>query len=196
MQNLADIMSQHLESIRLIVKKHSRPLTKSKHDGTPVTELDLELSAFVESISQENFPEAYFYSEENFNEWKFPLLALDPLDGTREYIENRPEWALSLGLFEDENFSGEGWVFNPLTSEVFAMETVVKPVEKKVYQGEVSRTEFEKGLYKNFSSEKFALTPRGSIAYKLGKLSHGKIDFVVSLKPKNIYEYRDWETSP
>lgn len=181
-------MSQHLGSIHQIVKKHSRPLTKSKHDGTPVTELDLELSSYVESVSEKHFPDACFYSEEKFKEWKFPLLALDPLDGTREYIENRPEWALSLGIFADENFSGEGWVFNPLTNEVFAMETVVRPGEKKVYQGEASRTEFEKGLYKNFSSEKFSLSPRGSIAYKLGKLSHGKIDFVVSLKPKNIWD--------
>lgn len=182
-------MSMHFLDLQEIVKKHASPLTKSKQDGSPVTELDLALSSFVEAISQSHFPDVCFYSEENFNEWKFPLLALDPLDGTREYVEGRPEWSVSLGLFENENFQGEGWVCNPLTNEVFTMKTVkASPEEKEIYHGEASRTEFGKGLYRNFHSPKFTLAPRGSIAYKLGKLSHGKIDFVVSMKPKNIWD--------
>lgn len=188
MRNLADIMSAHFSELQEIVKKYSRPLTKSKHDGSPVTELDLALSSFIEDISKKQYPDVCFYSEENYNEWKFPLLALDPLDGTREYIENRPEWSVSLGLFENENFEGEGWVSNPLTNETFTMHTVEASPEKEKFHGEVSRTEFNYGVYKNFHSEKFTLEPRGSIAYKLGKLSHGKIDFVISMYPKHIWD--------
>lgn len=187
-RNLADIMSLHFPNIQQLVKNHSQPLTKIKHDGSPVTELDLALSALVEEISERHFPDTCFYSEEKFSEWRFPLLALDPLDGTREYVEGRAEWSVSLGLLENEKFEGEGWVCNPVTNEVFAMNTV-KPWEKKSHlSGEVSRTEFNKGLYRYMTSEKIALTAVGSIAYKLGRLSHGKMDFVVSRKPKNIWD--------
>ncbi|MFL5783795.1 MAG: inositol monophosphatase family protein [Bacteriovoracaceae bacterium] len=182
------MMASHFSDIVSIVKNHSHPLTKSKHDGSPVTELDLALSSYIETLALQYYPELCFYSEENFNEWKFPLLALDPLDGTREYVEGRSEWSISLGAFANENFVGEGWVCNPMTKEVFTMKTV-KPWEKKTHlRGEVSRTEFQKGLFKFLTSEKIALTAVGSIAYKLGRLSHGKMDFVVSKKPKNIWD--------
>lgn len=189
-RNLADTMSSHFPEIQSLLNKFPRPLTSIKADGSPVTELDLALSVMSERISHRHFPDCCFYSEEKFSEWKFPLLALDPLDGTREYIEGLPDWALSIGIFENEKFEGEGWITNPVTKEIFAMNTVV-PFQMKMkmkMKGEASRTEFKLGLYKHFHSEKFELTSRGSIAYKLGKLSHGKLDFVVSMKPKNIWD--------
>lgn len=188
MRNLADIMSSHFLHISSHLNNYPKPLITIKPDGSPVTELDLAISQTLETISQKHFPDCCFYSEENFNEWKFPLLALDPLDGTREYIEGRPEWAISVGIFETEEFAGEGWVCNPLTDETFTMKTVEKYQESEKLVGEASRSEFARGLYDKVNDENIILTPRGSIAYKLGKLSHGKLDFVVSLTPKNIWD--------
>lgn len=188
MRNLADIMSSHFPDISSHLNNYPKPLITIKPDGSPVTELDLAISQTLESISQVHFPDCCFYSEEKFSEWKFPLLALDPLDGTREYIEGRPEWAISIGIFEDEGFAGEGWVCNPLTDETFTMNTVEEFVKGDTLVGEASRSEFAKGLFRHVTNEKIILTPRGSIAYKLGKLSHGKLDFVVSLTPKNIWD--------
>lgn len=181
-------MSSHYPDITSLLNKYPNPLTKTKHDGSPVTELDLALSQLMEVITKKHFSDCCFYSEENFGEWEFPLLALDPLDGTREYIAGRPEWALSVGIFESENFEGEGWITNPVTDEVFSMKTVKPFVPKKKMKGEASRSEISEGLYKNIQSENFEITPKGSIAYKLGKLSHGELDFVVSLRPKNIWD--------
>ncbi len=187
-RNLADILLSHFPDIRTFLNKFPQPIITIKADGSPVTELDLALSDLIERISEKHFPDCCFYSEEKFSEWRFPLLALDPLDGTREYIAGRPEWALSVGIFENENFAGEGWITNPVTNEIFSMKTVQPFIPKKNLTGEASRSEFTQGLYKNFKSEKCSLTPKGSIAYKLGKLSHGKLDFVVSLRPKNIWD--------
>ena len=187
-RNLADIMSSHYPDITSLLNKNSHPLTKTKHDGTPVTELDLALSQLMEVITKMHFSDCCFYSEENFGEWEFPLLALDPLDGTREYIAGRPEWALSVGIFENENFEGDGWITNPVTNEIFSMKTVKAFIQKEKLKGEASRSEFGMGLYDKIQSEKLELVPRGSIAYKLGKLSHGELDFVVSLRPKNIWD--------
>lgn len=159
-----------------------------KTDGSPVTELDLALSSHIEQLMEKNFSGVTFYSEENFSEWKFPLLALDPLDGTQEYIEARDEWAISIGVFESENFKGEGWVYNPKTGECFDHGDKNNFKIKAKYRGEVSRSEWKKGLFTNKSTEKYEVTPLGSIAYKLGRLSDHKCDFVISLRPKNIWD--------
>lgn len=185
-KSLAGFMKIHLPSIFDLVSRYPQPNVKIKSDGTQVTDLDLHLSSFIEDTFSQ-FKELTFYSEEKYSAWKFPLLALDPLDGTREYVEGRNEWAISIGLFSDNNFSGEGWVFNPKTDELFERASYVFE-EKNIYEGEVSRSEWKKGLYKNKPTEKFNLKPVGSIAYKLGRLSQGKCDFVVSLQPKNIWD--------
>ena len=181
-------MSSHYPDIHSLLNKYPQPLIQNKQDGTPVTELDLALSQLMEVITKKQFSDCCFYSEENFGEWEFPLLALDPLDGTREYIAGRPEWSLSVGIFENENFEGEGWVTNPVTREIFSMKTVRPWVVKEKLVGEASRSEFAQGLYNNIHSDDIELTPKGSIAYKLGKLSNGELDFVVSLRPKNIWD--------
>lgn len=186
--SLAKIMVGELPIINEIVRKFPHPEISIKPDGTPVTELDLALSSHIESLMEEHFQETTFYSEESFGEWKFPLLALDPLDGTREYIEGRAEWAISIGLFQSENFAGEGFVYNPLTKECFKEATPLSFNVKPTYRGEVSRSEWESGLFKNKASAKFSLEPVGSIAYKLGRLAFGKSDYVVSLRPKNIWD--------
>jgi len=181
-------MSSHFPDIDSLLNKYPQPLIKTKQDGTPVTQLDLALSQLMEVITKKHFSDCCFYSEENFGEWEFPLLALDPLDGTKEYIAGRPEWALSVGIFESENFEGEGWIANPVTNEIFSSKTVKPFVTKDKLIGEASRSEFAQGLYDNIHSEDIEIIPRGSIAYKLGKLSSGELDFVVSLRPKNIWD--------
>lgn len=188
MRNLADIVNSHLSDVQKILNNFPRPLTKTKQDNSPVTELDLALSHFFEEVFRREYPGICFYSEENFSDWFFPLLALDPLDGTREFIAGRPEWAISVGHFLSEKFEGEGWVHNPVTGENFTEPTVSAPKSGKVLRGEVSRTEFDQGLYDDVSAANLEISPLGSIAYKLGRLSHGKCDFVVSRRPKNIWD--------
>lgn len=189
MGTLAKVMVGNEKLFCELVSQHPIPRKSIKQDGSPVTELDIALSDLVEQITLKELPSDFtFYSEENFDAWTFPLLALDPLDGTREYLAGRPEWAMSIGLFQTSKFEGEGWVFNPLTKESFTLNTVKSFVDKSTLNGEVSRSEWESGLFKNIKSEKVSISPMGSIAYKLGRLSAGKIDFVVSLRPKNIWD--------
>lgn len=187
--NLARIMVDVIPQIHALYLKHPSAPGNLKRDGTPVTSLDLDLSVLLENMTQEHFEGVTAYSEENYSEWKFPLMAIDPLDGTREYIRQRPEWAVSVGYLASESFEGEGWVYNPATKELYSNEQVkTQFVQKPVYYGEVSHSEWDRGLFRSFKSEKFNLVPMGSIAYKLGRLSAGKIDFVVSLAPKNIWD--------
>jgi myo-inositol-1(or 4)-monophosphatase len=187
-QNLADFLKLRLEKICKIFTQYSHPTVTYKPDHSPVTQLDLAFSQYFEDLFSQHYSNLTFYSEEKFSAWKFPLIALDPLDGTREYVNGNPEWAISIGLFESEDFKGEGWVYNPATQEIFD-HGLVKSFEKKLsYRGEVSRSESGDGFFKNTHSERFQIHPVGSIAYKLGRLSKHKCDFVVSLRPKNIWD--------
>lgn len=186
-RNLADIMSSTIPNIQELLNSFPKPVITTKADGSPVTELDIAISQLIEAVVHQHFPAFTFYSEEKFSEWKFPLVALDPLDGTREYISGNSEWSVSIGLFGQESFEGEGWIYNPVTNEVFAQGKNTFAA-KKTYSGEVSRSEWEKGLFTGRGSEKFHIGPKGSIAYKLGRLSQGHTDFVISLRPKNIWD--------
>jgi myo-inositol-1(or 4)-monophosphatase len=187
--NLATIMVNFASKINHLVGLHPSAVIQIKKDGSPVTDLDLALSGLMEEMASQHYPGVTFYSEEKFSDWKFPLLAIDPLDGTREYIRNRPEWAISIGHFESSAFCGEGWVYNPITNEIYhGQMTPVSFKLKPHYSGEVSHSEWDRGLYQLFQSEKFHLTPVGSIAYKLGRLAAGQVDFVISLAPKNIWD--------
>jgi len=187
-KSLARIMMNEVPQLQALVEKFKVPVIEHKPDGTPVTLLDEALSKHIEQVCLQHYSHLTFYSEEKFSKWEFPLMALDPLDGTREYILGRPEWAISIGLFEDEKFHGEGWVFNPLTHECFADVTRISFTAKAAYSGEVSHSEWNNGLYHEKTTPKFQVKPVGSIAYKLGRLSAGKCDFVISLRPKNIWD--------
>jgi myo-inositol-1(or 4)-monophosphatase len=187
--NLSLIMANFTNPIDELTQLHTFVQKSSKADGSPVTPLDLALSVLLENMSQQHFPGATFYSEEKYSSWDFPLMVVDPLDGTREYIRHRPEWAVSVGFFENQNFKGEGWVYNPCSKELFNSQLpLFSYADKSKYCGEVSHSEWDKGLYRLFKSEKFSLQPMGSIAYKLGRLAAGKIDFVISLTPKSIWD--------
>lgn len=181
-------MNFFLSDIEQLVRTHPHSPGKLKSDGSMVTDLDLALSDLIAEISQKNYPNYIFYSEENYSTWGIPLLAVDPLDGTREYLANRPEWAISVAQIENENFEGEGWIYNPITKELFDSPHFEPFLFKEVYSGEVSRSEWESGFFLDKQSKKFRTSPMGSIAYKLGRLSRNKIDFVVSLRAKNVWD--------
>jgi myo-inositol-1(or 4)-monophosphatase len=189
-ESLASIMKINLQGIDELVRRYPKAEIQFKQDGSPVTELDLFLSSHVELLMESHFPTTTFYSEEKFSDWKFPLLALDPLDGTREYIDGNPEWAVSIGIFQTEKFEGEGWVYNPKKQEIFSQEVVPYKFKTKTsYVGEVSRSEYNKGLFQRTNDEgKFIIEVVGSIAYKLARLAYQNSDFVVSLRPKNIWD--------
>lgn len=163
----------------------------TKVDSSPVTEIDHALSDFFKHHA---LSKAYqFYSEEDFGEFKFPALILDPLDGTRDFIAGRAECAVSAAWMESASLDGKNFamILNPfsgfrLTS---ADHTAWQPRPQSApYLGLVSRSEWDRGLYRTHHTQDFQLQPRGSIAFKLALLASGACDFVVSLRPKNVWD--------
>jgi myo-inositol-1(or 4)-monophosphatase len=166
-----------------------RPTVSFKADHSIVTEIDHLVS---ELIKAESNPKDCFYSEEDFDHLTFPAVILDPIDGTIEFAAGKPECALSYAYMKSPRLiDGEAWIYNPFTGfEITSEGEFVTPTtfhqEKRL--GLVSKTEWQKGLYKNIDESAVSISPRGSIAFKLGLLACGACDFIVSKKNKNIWD--------
>jgi myo-inositol-1(or 4)-monophosphatase len=159
----------------------------TKSDNTVLTKIDSALSDFCKHHpSTKGF---HFYSEEEHDELVFPALVVDPIDGTLELIEGRPECAVSIAWMPSPKLSeGFAVLFNPFSG--FSLTTDQTPSwkprrSKDSPLGMVSRTEWAKGG--SIAAEPL-LVPRGSIAFKLGLLASGACDYVVSRRPKNIWD--------
>lgn len=163
----------------------------TKDDQSPVTEIDHAISDF---FKRHRLAQGFsFYSEEEHGELSFPGLILDPLDGTRDFIAGRPECAVSAAWMESAELSGSHFalISNPFTGFQISSQNLPawrpRP-QTGPFKGLVSRSEWERGLYRAHAEKNFQLQPLGSIAFKLGLLSSGACDFVVSLRPKNVWD--------
>ena len=76
---------------------------QTKYDDSPVTQADLKSNQFIEQQLQQLTPELPVLSEENEHHarhtWSRCWL-LDPLDGTKEFLHQRPEFTINLSLIE------------------------------------------------------------------------------------------------
>lgn len=169
-----------------------------KEDQSIVTEIDLFVSLFLKQKLKliNEYSHYSFFSEEEYGDLQFPAVILDPIDGTRELVLGRPECAVSLALMVNSKINhpdNYAWIYNPfsgfsLDSKANFVTTMNKSKQKIL--GLVSRREYEKGFFKEMLNidQKIEITPRGSIAFKLGLLASGACDFVLSLSPKNIWD--------
>ncbi len=178
--------------------KSGQMQTSLKTDHSIVSEVDQFVSDYLKSHFAQDLrlKEWSFFSEEDFSVLNFPSVVLDPIDGTRELVIGRAECAVSLALMnssligDPENY---GWLYNPFSG--FSLDSSQKFIHssnksKQKWLGMVSRSEFDKGYFNHLLNvdQKIEITPRGSIAFKLGLLASGACDFVLSLSDKNIWD--------
>jgi 3'(2'), 5'-bisphosphate nucleotidase len=78
---------------------------RQKADSTPVTAADLAAERIIVAMLEAAFPDIPILAEERCEAEGLPPLAprfwaVDPLDGTREFIAGNGEFAVSIGLVE------------------------------------------------------------------------------------------------
>jgi myo-inositol-1(or 4)-monophosphatase len=124
---------------------------------------------------------------------------VDPLDGTREFVEGIPEWCISVGLVE-EGRAVAGGICNPATGEMFlgSLDSGVirngVPVHAsscKELEGILvlaSRSEVRRGEWNEFENRSFSVLAMGSVAYKLARVAAGLADATWTLSPKNEWD--------
>ncbi len=95
-----------------------------KSDQTPVTEADLAAERVIVKMLTEAFPDIPIVSEETAPEDGFKPPAarfwcVDPLDGTKEFVAKNGEFAVCIGLIEDER-PVLGVVYGPAIDTLYA----------------------------------------------------------------------------
>lgn len=175
---------------------------RQKAHDSPVTEADTEANHCIQTIISENFPEDGWLSEETRDSaerlGKRRVWVVDPLDGTKEFINHIPEFCVCIALVDD-GVPVVGVSYNSAREEMFAAALArgatlndapvrVSPVgDIMAARFLASRSESARGEWDEFqSSLRVELT--GSVAYKLALIAAGQADATFSLTPKNEWD--------
>jgi myo-inositol-1(or 4)-monophosphatase len=173
---------------------------KSDHRG-PVTAADLAINEALRRILPG--PGEGWLSEETRDDLDRlrcrRVWVVDPLDGTREFVQGIPEWCISVGLVEDgEAVAGGILVPSRGMSVVGSVETGVtvngqgkEHVHRETLDGAVilaSRSEWNRGEWDRYASAPFEVRPCGSVAYKLAQVAAGLADGTWTLVPKHEWD--------
>jgi myo-inositol-1(or 4)-monophosphatase len=174
---------------------------EKKHDS-PVTEADLEANGIIQELIHAAFPNDGWLSEETRDSAerldKNRVWIVDPLDGTKEFINHVPEFCVCIGLVED-GVPILGVEYNPVTEELFAAArghgVTLNGERVRVSEGRelaearflASRSEVSRGEWEEFEAElRIELT--GSVAYKLALIAAGRAEGTFSLTPKHEWD--------
>ena len=123
---------------------------------------------------------------------------VDPLDGTREFVDGIPEWCISVGLVENGR-PVAGGIYSPPVDllVVGSVETgVTRNGEATGMTGRgtlegarilASRSEWKRGEWDRYDGS-FEVIPCGSVAYKLAQVAAGMADGTWTLVPKHEWD--------
>ena len=179
-----------------------RPRTRVKPDGTQVSDADIAVDRCLSEALRGGRPDYGWLSEEteaDRTRLERPRVwMVDPIDGTRAFLKERPEWSVAAALVE----SGRpvlGVVYNPATDEFFhAAEgsgaylngeplSVTEPVPL-----EKACLITTQGLFRhNIWERPWPPVERlwvNSVAYRLALVAAGRSDGTISLSAKH-----DWD---
>jgi myo-inositol-1(or 4)-monophosphatase len=172
---------------------------KAGHD--PVTEADRALDAALrKNLLRDG---EGWLSEESADDLsrldRKRVWVVDPLDGTREFVQGIPEFCVSIAIVERGRPVAAG-ICNPATNEIFlgAVDcgltyngAPAQAGQRTKLEGALvlaSRSETKRGEWKQFENAPFKIQPMGSVAYKLARVSAGLADATFTLTPKNEWD--------
>ena len=176
---------------------------KEKGYHNPVTTADKEADSYLKSTLMSARPQYGWLSEETVDSKnrlnKEKVWIVDPLDGTKEFIEGVPQFVVSIALVE-KGIPIIGVLHNPVTKETFhAANGGGAYLDQDQYRCSIkdstrdmvilnSRSETRRGLWEPYKKHFKELRPIGSVAYKMGLTAIGKADIFATLRPKNEWD--------
>ena len=174
----------------------------SKGVDNPVTAADLEADRGIKKLLHDPFPEYGWLSEETVdNDARLKcrrVWIVDPLDGTKEFINGIPEFSVAIALVED-GVPILGVTYNPIKREMYwaARGTGchlntrrVRVTRTRTLKGATvlaSRSETARGEWQVFHGL-LKVSPTGSVAYKLAMVAAGKGDATFTRSPKSEWD--------
>ncbi|MSP40299.1 MAG: 3'(2'),5'-bisphosphate nucleotidase CysQ [Deltaproteobacteria bacterium] len=173
---------------------------REKSKNNPVTSADLEANRIIHEAIEKNFPADGWLSEEDQDDARRLSLSrvwvVDPIDGTKEFIEGVDQFAISIGLVVDGR-PKVAIVFNPAKERfyqaaagqgAFLNGAPIRVSVRTEIDGAkllVSRSEPAKRF--QVFVDRCAIRPVGSIAYRLAKIAGGDGDGTLTFR--NIHEW-------
>ncbi len=200
---IEDFSKRAILKAGILAKKYKKEISvKYKSKDQPVTNADIAIDSFLKAFFKKETPSFGWVSEETEdNKSRFTsdyFWCLDPIDGTRSYINGKPEYTISLALI-NKNQPIMGYILNPETKELFFAKKNNgafcngKKIHVKKNQNidsskyGISSSEVAKLEKYNFF-DKQNIIQMGSIAYKIALVAKGQIDVAISFTKKN-----DWD---
>ena len=176
---------------------------RDKGRDNPVTAADLEADACLKNMLLDACPDYGWLSEETADNParldRDAIWIVDPIDGTREFLEEIPEYVVSIALVE----CGEptlAAMYNPARDDLFVAtrgggsflngRRVFCTDTTRLDQATliVSRSETKRGEIQPFLPHLQQVRPVGSVAYKLALVAAGQADLNISVQPKSEWD--------
>jgi myo-inositol-1(or 4)-monophosphatase len=172
-----------------------------KSKGDPVTEADEAVDAALRSMLPQS-GEGWL-SEETVDDPSRLDCArtwiVDPIDGTKEFVQGIPEWCVSVGLIEgDQPVAGGILIPSRGLTILGSLETGVTVNGEPARVRELhslngvgvlaSRSELKRGQWERFADAPFTVEPMGSVACKMALVAAGLADATWTLVPKNEWD--------
>jgi myo-inositol-1(or 4)-monophosphatase len=178
----------------------------SKDQGSPVTEADLAVDAFLKERLRAARPDYGWLSEESEDDAERlscrTVFIVDPIDGTVAFLKSRPHFTICAAVVEDGR-PVAGVVYNPISEELFT----ARKGQGAARNGAPIRASTRDALEgcrmladKQMLAHKAWETPpnrpwpameietRSSIAYRLALVADASFDAMLALSAK-----RDWD---
>ena len=175
--------------------------TSAKAGGDPVTEADVVVDEICkQALLREG--EGWLSEETRDDATRLErsrVWVVDPLDGTREFVDGIPEWCVSIGLVVDGHpvaggilapgpdhlilgAVGHGVTLNDRPAGTTATESAAGALVL------ASRSEVKRGEWEPFFRTPVSVRNMGSVAYKLGLVGAGLADATWTLVPKHEWD--------
>jgi myo-inositol-1(or 4)-monophosphatase len=173
---------------------------REKSKNNPVTSADLEANRIIRDKIQKSFPDDGWLSEEdqdNSSRLVLPRVwVVDPIDGTKEFIEGVPQFAISIA-FVVEGRPKIAIVYNPANDRFYKAAASqgaylnnegIRVSPRQDIDGAsllVSRSEPQKKF--QVFTDRCDIKRVGSIAYRLAKVAGGEGDGTLTFR--TIHEW-------
>ena len=185
---------------RLVLEKRGKAAVTHKAGGEPVTEADLAANHMIVDGLHARFPDDAILSEELVSDpvrlKTSRVWIIDPIDGTREYIDGTDDFAVQIGLAIDGNpvlgvvnqvarhrlfwgVAGQGaWLDDPRTdarrTRRLAVTSVADPTAMRLTLSRWHRSKKHAAI--QAVVRPLSLLPAGSIGVKMGLVANADAD--------------------
>jgi myo-inositol-1(or 4)-monophosphatase len=173
----------------------------TKKDRSPVTTADLEVNRILRDMQETHFPNDGWLSEESPDDPtrldKGRVWIVDPIDGTKAYVNKVPEYCISVGLVQT-GIPLLGAILNPSTDELFTavrgegLHVNGRPVAPTAPAGDRSEVlvnlwEYRAGRWADLDGSA-QIRPMLSIAHALALVAVGRVQAALTIEPQNEWD--------